>query len=135
MPIYEFVCTSCDAIHESVFKSQERPTHIDCENCSQPLSAEYRVGKPAMFRVKFDQNGRIGYKYDMGNGKQQIRSATRENYEHNLGNRTKKDLKEMGTDRNKSVYTKEYDRHVRSTEKQKVEKANKELKSILKTQT
>ena len=132
MPIYEFVCTNCDAPHESVFKAQERPTHIDCEHCKGVLSAEYRVGKPAMFRVKFDQNGRVGYKYDMGNGKTQVRSATREAYEHNLGSRTQKDFKEMGSDKNRSVYTKDYDRHVRTQEKEKVAKANKEIKEVMK---
>lgn len=130
MPLYEFYCGTCGEMSEEVFRYSERPASIPCTYCEG--SAEYRVSKPAMFRVKFDNNGRVGYKYDLGNGKQVFRSATRENYEKNLGSRTQKDLKDMGTEKNKSVYTKEYDRHVRSKEKEKLDKANRELKQILK---
>ena len=131
MPLYEYVCLNCGAIHDKIFRYDDKPTEIQCEACEEG-QAEYRVGAPAMFRVKFDQNGRVAYKYDMGNGVKQIRSATREAYEHNAGNRTSKDFKEMGSDRNKSVYTKAYDRHVRAKEKEKVARADATLKKIVK---
>lgn len=131
MPLYEFHCTACDTWAEHLFKSDERPEQVECAHCASP--ADYRVGMPAMFRVKFDQNGRVAYKYDMGNGKTQIRSATRERYEHNLGNRTSKDFKEMGQDKNRSVYTKQYDRHVRGAEKEKQQRVEKTLKEMAKS--
>lgn len=131
MPLYEYVCLSCEAVHDKVFKYDEKPESIPCEYCQCNL-AEYRFGKPAMFRVKFDQNGRVGYKYDMGDGKKQVRSATRENYEKNALSRTAKDFKEMGADRNRSIYTKEYDRHVRSKEKEKLAQANQTFKQSVK---
>jgi putative FmdB family regulatory protein len=131
MPLYEFHCTACDAWAEHLFKSEERPDQVECGHCTG--LADYRVGMPAMFRVKFDQNGRVAYKYDMGNGKTQIRSATRERYEHNLGNRTTKDFKEMGQDKNRSVYTKQYDRHVRGAEKEKQQRVEKTLKEMAKS--
>jgi putative FmdB family regulatory protein len=131
MPLYEYYCESCESYSEEIFKSSEKPTTIDCANCGR-AGAEYRVGKPAMFRIKFDQGGRIGYKMDMGNGKKVHRSATREAYEHNIGSKSYKDAKESKTDLNRSVYTKEYGREVEKKEKQKAEKFAKGLKEALK---
>jgi hypothetical protein len=51
------------------------------------------------FKTSFDINGTVGYKYDSGTGKPRIVSATRENYEHNVGNTggdRYKELKERG---------------------------------------
>jgi hypothetical protein len=47
------------------------------------------------FRVQFERNGLIAYKYDSGDGKPRTVSATRENYEHNIGNTSNAKLKEM----------------------------------------
>lgn len=51
------------------------------------------------FKTSFERNGTVGYKYDTGTGKPRIVSATRENYEHNVGNTgidRVKELKERG---------------------------------------
>src|SRR5437868_2094840 len=47
------------------------------------------------FRVQFERNGLVAYKYDTGNGKPRIVSATRENYEHNMGNTSGAKLREL----------------------------------------
>ena len=85
-----------------------------------------------MFRIKFDNQGRIGYKNDLGDGKQTYRSATREQYEHNLGNRSAQGLKDMGSDKSKSVYTKEYARAVDKAEKNKKARFMKQFKERVK---
>lgn len=129
MPLYEFVCTSCGGIHDKVMDFVDKPEQIPCEFCEDGV-ADYQFGKPAMFRVKYEQNGRVAYKYDLGDGKKVHRSATREKYEHNLGSRGSRDLKDMGTDKNKSVYTKEYGRVVESKEKAKIDNLKKAIKDM-----
>lgn len=47
------------------------------------------------FKVQFERNGTVGYKYDTGNGKPRVVSATRENYEHNVGNTGNDRVKEL----------------------------------------
>lgn len=47
------------------------------------------------FKVQFERNGYIGYKYDTGNGKPRTVSATRENYEKNVGNTPSGKLREL----------------------------------------
>lgn len=47
------------------------------------------------FKVQFERNGLVAYKYDTGNGKPRIVSATRENYEHNVGNTGGDRVKEL----------------------------------------
>jgi putative FmdB family regulatory protein len=131
MPLYEYYCESCDRFTDKTFKYSEKPTAVPCEHCESGV-AEYRVGKPAMFRIQFDQNGRVAYQMDLGKGKKVYRSATREAYEHNLGNKGSKAAKEAGSDINKSVYTKEYGREVERKEKEKTEKFVKTLKEITK---
>jgi putative FmdB family regulatory protein len=126
MPLYEFFCRNCEASRDEIWKSSDRPDEQLCGNCGG--TSHYVLGKPAMFRVKLDNQGRIGYKYDMGTGKQTYHSATRENYEHNIGNKSLKDLQSMGSDKSKSVYTKEYGKAVAKAEKNKTER----LKRILK---
>jgi putative FmdB family regulatory protein len=130
MPLYQYTCEDCGASYDEVFKYEEKPATIVCGNCGK--DAVYYVGSPAMFRVKYEQNGRIGFKYDMGNGKKTHRSATRENYEHLGGSRSSKDFHSMGADKNRSVLTKRYDEHVKNTEKTKLARANHEAKKILK---
>ena len=130
MPIYEYFCDGCGSLHDAIYGASSRPNTMTCPECGE--SAEYRVGKPAMFRIKFDNQGRIGYKNDLGNGKQTYRSATREQYEHTIGNRSMKDLKALGSDKAKSVYTKEYQRAVDKAEKNKIERRKATFKKILK---
>ena len=67
------------------------------------------------FKVQFERNGLIAYKYDTGNGKPRIVSATRENYEKNVGNMPEhkiRQLKKEGrlSEINKSITTKGYQR-------------------------
>lgn len=65
------------------------------------------------FRIQFERNGKVGYKYDTGNGKPRIVSATREAYEKKVGNTPAAKLREMHKSGNwgelsKSVTTKGY---------------------------
>ena len=64
-----------------------------------------------MTKVQFEQNGRIGYKISVGDGKHIYRSATREKYEHTVGNTSRSKLtekkQELGS-LNESVYSKSY---------------------------
>ena len=90
-----------------------------------------------MTRVQFEQNGRIGYRIDVGDGKQLYRSATREQYEHKVGNigaDRYKEAKRQGEDLkiNDSVYAKAYGEKVKEAEKKKTEKFQRGLKKILK---
>jgi putative FmdB family regulatory protein len=128
VPLYEFHCPNCGNMIERLFSFDKRPEKIECDTPRCEGEAEYHVAMPGMIRVKFDQNGRIGYKHDMGDGKKTYRSATREQYEHTIGNKPLKDVQGSGGDKAKSVYTKEYDRHVRKQEKEKVERRKHALK-------
>jgi putative FmdB family regulatory protein len=130
MPLYEFVCTTCDELVEHIFKYSEKPKEVPCPCCGG--KAEYRVALPGYFKIKYDQNGRVGFKYDLGDGKKFHRSATREQHEHTVGNRTTKDLQKMGNDKAKSVYTKDYQRHVDAKEKSASEVRTKAMKEELK---
>lgn len=47
------------------------------------------------FKIQFERNGLVAYKYDQGGGKSRIVSATRENYEHNIGNTSGAKLREL----------------------------------------
>src|SRR5208283_1722601 len=105
------------------FKSEERPTVVPCPSEGCEKEAEYHMSTPAYFKIKFDQNGRVGFKYDMGGGKQFRRSATREQHEHILGSRTNADIRKMGNAKSEGVYTKEFGRAVK--EKQTEQAAQK----------
>jgi len=64
-----------------------------------------------MTKVQFEQNGRVAYRIDLGNGKPVYRSASRERYEHAAGNIGADRLKEAKRQKediklNESVYTK-----------------------------
>lgn len=90
-----------------------------------------------MTRVRYDQNGRVAYRIDVGGGKQIHRSATREHYEHMIGNtgsakiaEAKRQGYKMGS--NESQYTKAYGEKVKAAEKQRMETKNREFKKILK---
>lgn len=131
MPLYEFFCSECGTQVEGIYKASERPSTVPCGSLECGGLAEYHVSKPAYFKLKYDQNGRVGFKYDMGNGKQFHRSATREKHEHTLGNRSEKDLKAMGDAKGESVYTKEYQRAVDKKAAEASEKAQKTMKEKL----
>jgi hypothetical protein len=47
------------------------------------------------FKTVFERNGTVGYKYDNGDGRPRVVSATRENYEHNVGNTGGERVKEL----------------------------------------
>ena len=63
-------------------------------------------------RIQFERNGRVGYRYNLGDGKVAIRSATRERYEHIAGNTPASEAKAKSTEMAQSVYTKEYQKVV-----------------------
>jgi hypothetical protein len=88
-----------------------------------------------MTKVQFEQNGRIGYKISIGGGKHIYRSATRERYEHTVGNTSQSKLKEKKQELgslNNSVYSKSYGEAVKTTEKKQLDQHNRNLKKILK---
>lgn len=65
------------------------------------------------FKIQFERNGLVAYKYDTGNGKPRIVSATRENYERNIGNMSGDKLRQLKKEGRmseiaKSVTTKGY---------------------------
>lgn len=88
-------------------------------------------------RVQFVQNGRVGYRIDLGDGKQLYRSATREKYEHTIGNTGSdafKEAKRQGKpiDTVETVFEKKYGAAVKEAKDKKYAAANKKFKSILK---
>jgi hypothetical protein len=91
-----------------------------------------------MTKVQFEQNGRIGYRIDVGDGKQIYRSATREKYEHTIGNmgthQYKKEKAQGAVDErlNESKYTKAYGEAVKKKKKENMDMHNRNLKKILK---
>lgn len=110
MPLYQYFCDPCGLFIDELFKASERPNGIPCTGCGK--TAEYRIGAPGMTRIQFEQNGRVGYKMKLNNGAEIRRSATRERYEHIGGNKSVKELKSMGKDLNRSVYSKSYVKHL-----------------------
>jgi len=90
-----------------------------------------------MTKVQYEQNGRLAYRIDVGNGKHIHRSASRERYEHaagNIGADRYKEAKRQGEDLklNESAYTKQYGEKVKKAEKDKMDTHNRNLKKILK---
>lgn len=86
-----------------------------------------------MTKVGYEQNGRKGYKVDVGTGRPIYRSATRERFEHQQGNTGDAQRKRGEAPKaNESVYTKGYGAHVK--EQKKAEKARhvRNLTKILK---
>jgi hypothetical protein len=47
------------------------------------------------FKIQFERNGLVAYKYDQGDGKPRTVSATRENFERNMGNLSGDKLNKM----------------------------------------
>ena len=109
-----------------------------------PTPAGYRYGGMVpykmnlMTKVQFEQNGRIGYRIDVGDGKQIYRSATREKFEHragNMGAHQFKREKEQGMDNTRlseSAYTKAYGEKVKKVKKETAAMHTRNLKKILK---
>ena len=90
-----------------------------------------------MTKVQFEQNGRIGYRIDVGDGKQIYRSATREKFEHQVGNmgaQQFKKEKEQGLKSERlseSAYTKAYAEKVKESKRKTTEMHKRNLKKIL----
>ena len=132
MPLYSFQCFVCGDVQDRIFSFELRPKRIPCEVCPDAES-EYIVGKPAFFRIAIEGNGRKGYKMDMGNGRKVVRSATRERYEHEGGNRPSAQYAKDPTkvrEITQSVYTKEYGRKVAAEKKEVVSKLETAVKAI-----
>ena len=90
----------------------------------------YKLG--GYTRVQFERNGRIGYEYKQSDGKKRVVSATRERYEHNMGNMGSKALKEAGTKKSDSVYTKTHGKKVEQAEHAQAQKFVKGLEAATK---
>ena len=89
-----------------------------------------------MTRVQFTQNGRIGYRIDIG-GKQIYRSATRERYEHTIGNTSSQafaEAKKQGRPRDttETVFDKKYGKAVKELKAKKDADTIKKLKTAMK---
>src|ERR1019366_8244849 len=50
-------------------------------------------------KVQFERNGLVAYRYDNGDGKPRTVSATRENYEKNLGNMPAHEVQKLKKER------------------------------------
>jgi hypothetical protein len=133
-----------DRIVQYVYSDGEEEIIIEAKASDEvppaPKGYKYKGFLPEkvnlMTKVQFEQNGRVGYKVSLGDGKHLYRSATREKYEHIVGNTPSSKLKSMGRggegSMNESVYTKSYGEAVKKTEKANVDKHNRNLKKILK---
>lgn len=108
----------------------EPPTEVDGYKRLHALPFQVNL----TFKIQFERNGLIAYKYDQGNGKTRIVSATRENYEKNMGNVGADKMKQMKkdgsfNDLSKSVTTKGYQNAFKQVqEKRGVPNANKRNK-------
>jgi len=88
-------------------------------------------------KVQFVQNGRIGYKIDTGSGKPLYRSATRERYEHVMGNtgaEAFREAKRQGykIDTNETVFDKKYGAAVKELKAKKSAEKEKKFRSTIK---
>lgn len=114
MPIYKFRCENeeCDHVTEFLHLakvmpdgrvgSDPCPEKADCEACHGPT---YRmIEAPGLARITYERNGRKAIEIRQEGKKTRTTSATREKYEHDVGNKRSKDLKGF---RAESVYTKE----------------------------
>lgn len=89
-----------------------------------------------MTKVQFERNGRVGYDINLGDGKHIRRSATREQYEHKVGNTGIEEIKRakregQKIDWNPSVYTKPFaDAVEKAKQKKTIEKARAATKFL-----
>lgn len=94
---------------------EERPQEIEGH-----LYAGFAPRKTGMVvRSMFERNGRVAYEYNLGNGKKFIRSATRERYEHNLGNLSAEKRKEKGNQIADSVYSRSFEKALKDAKAKK----------------
>ena len=119
MPNYSFECPNCGKQIDHFCSIADMPEKIPCDNCTG-VDCTRVLSAPGMIRVKFDKNGYVGYKIDMGNEKKLYRSATRENYEHQMGNTPSKDVNARKAA--KDVLTKDYQAVVDKNNKLKAQK-------------
>jgi len=82
-----------------------------------------------MTKVQYEQNGRVAYRVDVGDGKFIHRSATREKYERTMGNTSGGNTSSVKPE---SVYTKAYAEKVKEKQKETMAMHNRNLKKILK---
>jgi predicted nucleic acid-binding Zn ribbon protein len=128
MPIYKFRCENEECAHVTEFMhlakvladgsvgTEPCPASAECEVCKGTTSKVFEA--PGMSRISFDRNGKKGIEIRSGNSRRTT-SATREKYEHDIGNRNSKDLKGYRPD---SVYSKEVQKVV---DQQKLAKEKK----------
>jgi predicted nucleic acid-binding Zn ribbon protein len=112
MPIYKFRCDNeeCDHITEFLHLAKVRddgsvgtdpcPESAQCAICAGTTKKVFEA--PGLSRITFDRNGKKGIEIRHGNSKR-LTSATREKYEHDIGNKNSKDLKGFRTE---SVHSK-----------------------------
>lgn len=103
MPLYDYTCTkeACGITFEETRPYENREEQATCPECGSP--AKYMFSFNGVARVTFERNGKKGVEIRTSGGGKRIVSATREKYEHDVGNRNSKDLKGF---RPESVYSK-----------------------------
>lgn len=101
---FKYECESCGDVFIERYLSGD-PTIRDPKPCSCGAQAQYAGFLPMQLnlrgKVAFDQNGRKGYQITDGKGGVRYVSATKQHY--------------LETGDIKPQYTKEYERHLRST--------------------
>ena len=113
MPYYKYQCEdeACDHLTEFLCLAtilddgsvgHKMPEDTTCEKCRGPTHR--KIEAPGLTRMTFDRNGKKGIEIRQEGGAKRVTSATREKYEHDIGNKNSKDLKGFRTE---SVYSKE----------------------------
>lgn len=121
MPYYKYQCDNedCLKLTEELLPISKYPgDSISCPDCGK--QARQIIEAPGMVKIKFERNGRKATMTVLDNGRQFIKSATREKYEHDVGNKAAKDFKGYRTE---TVWAnnvqKEVDRRKKEKEKKK----------------
>ena len=112
MPIYEYLCDACGEITDTVCKFEEKPKKMTCK-CGK--KAGPCMSSPAQVKISLDANGYKGYRINLGDGRKVARSATREKYEHQIGNTAAG----KASPKTATVFTKARQQHEEKTEKAK----------------
>jgi len=107
----------------------ELPANIDRPNLHKLADHTYEFVETLpdksmchTIRTQFVRNGHIAYEYKLPGGQRFTRSATRENWEHNLGNLGAKRQAELGTQISKTIHTPKVQNIVDRVERAKKEK-------------